>query len=74
MQDALDFSPQLAISSLQLWHVLLDILFESDRIPKIKPCSNKVYLVTLENHIFGAISRKFLMQEKYQKKRSVFGL
>ena len=55
MQDALAFSPQLAMSSLQLWPVLLDILFESDRIPEIMSCSNKVYLVTLENHMFGAI-------------------
>ena len=55
MQDALAFSTQLSISSLQLKHDLPDILFESDRIPEIMSCSNKVYLVTLENHIFGTI-------------------
>ena len=52
MQDSLAFSPQLSISSFQLLHVFFfDILFEYDRIPEIKSCSNKVYLVTLVNHI-----------------------
>ena len=70
MQDDLAVSPQLAISSLQLWYVLLDILFESDCIPKIKSCSNKVYLVTLKNDIFGEIFLKICNARLLQRSKS----
>ena len=70
MQDDLAVSPQLAISSLQLWYVLLDILFESACIPKIKSCSNKVYLVTLKNDIFGEIFLKICNARLLQRSKS----